>query len=550
MDPYRAPVDELPLREYYPQERTRRRISPSRSRGPAPAPRDPGVGDLVLERYRLIERLGAGGFGVVWRAHDELLDREVAVKRIPLGRDQEDGERAGREAMACARLSHPSIVALYEACAQDEAFYLISELVHGDTLARHISGKQLPDRQALEIALAMTAALAHAHERGVIHRDIKPQNVLVPAEGTVAAKLADFGGASLVGEDALTRTGDVLGTLAYMSPEQTEGREAGEEADLYSLALVLYEALAGTNPVRGPTPAATARRIGRPLPPLSASRPDLPDALLDAVDRALEAEPEDRGSLEDLRDGLHEALDGAAPARPRRPPPRDTAVMAHGPQRSEPAPLAGDEQSEHEEGAARRLALPRTAWLACAGVAVGWQVLAGRPGVGLILLAALAPLLVLPRRRPGNRVGAGWVTCALAPALGAAGLAAAYPAAAGQARRLARARRVRRARLLVAGARRAADRAPPVARTPCRDGRARGLAGVRVRGGLARAHAGPHDRGPARRGRVGGGLAPAAVDREGPQRDPRPSSGRRMVARDSPGDPQGRRWPERSPLAR
>ncbi len=366
-----------------------------------------------------------------------MLDREVAVKRIPLGRDQEDGERAGREAMACARLSHPSIVALYEACAQDEAFYLISELVHGDTLARHISGGQLPDRQALEIALAMTAALAHAHERGVIHRDIKPQNVLVPAAGTVAAKLADFGGASLVGEDALTRTGDVLGTLAYMSPEQTEGREAGEEADLYSLALVLYEALAGTNPVRGPTPAATARRIGRPLPPLSSSRPDLPDSLLDAVDRALEAEPEDRGSLEDLRDGLQQALDGAAPARPRRPSPvspRDTAVMALGPQRSEPAPLAGDEQSEHEEGAPRRLALPRTAWLACAGVAVGWQVLAGRPGVGLILLAALAPLLVLPRRRPGNRVGAGWVTCALAPALGAAGLAAAYPAAAGQAR--------------------------------------------------------------------------------------------------------------------
>ena len=438
MDPYRAPVDELPLREYYPQERTRRRIAPTRSGAPGPPPREPGVGDLMLERYRLIERLGAGGFGVVWRAHDELLDREVALKRIPLGGHEEDGERAGREAMACARLSHPSIVALYEACAQDEAFYLISELVHGDTLARHISGEDLTDGQALEIALAMTAALAHAHERGVIHRDIKPQNVLVPAEGAVAAKLADFGGASLVGEDALTRTGDVLGTLAYMAPEQTEGREVGEEADLYSLALVLYEALAGTNPVRGPTPAATARRIGRPVPPLSDSRPDLPDALLDAVDRALEPEPGDRGSLEDLRDGLQEALHGAPAARPhaRRPPvapSRSTAVVAHTLKLPEPLP-GQDEPLEDQEAAARALALPRTAWLACAGVAIGWQVLAGRPGVGLILLAALAPLLVLPRRRGSDRVGAGWVTCALAPALGAAGLAAAYPAAAGQAR--------------------------------------------------------------------------------------------------------------------
>jgi serine/threonine protein kinase len=219
----------------------------------------------VLERYRLLERLGAGGFGVVWRAQDELLRREVAVKRVFLGEPPIDAERASREAHAAARLSHPAIVALYEAHAVDDAFYLISELVDGDTLATLIAEESLEDEEILEISLALAGALSHAHARGVIHRDIKPQNVLVPHQADddatpqtllAAAKLTDFGGASLVGEDVLTRTGDVLGTLAYMAPEQSEGREVGAQADLYSLALVTYEALCGVNPVAAP-----------PLPP-------------------------------------------------------------------------------------------------------------------------------------------------------------------------------------------------------------------------------------------------------------------------------------------
>ena len=193
---------------------------------------------------------------MVWRAHDELLHREVAVKRISLGAggDPIDSERASREALAGARLAHPAIVVLHEACAAQDAFYLISELVHGDTLAELIAADALDDEELLEIGLALTDALAHAHARGVIHRDVKPQNVLVPHhpdERGGVAKLADFGGARLTGEDALTRTGDVLGTLAYMAPEQSEGREAAEPADLYALALVLYEGLSGVNPVRG-----------------------------------------------------------------------------------------------------------------------------------------------------------------------------------------------------------------------------------------------------------------------------------------------------------
>jgi eukaryotic-like serine/threonine-protein kinase len=410
----------------------------------------PAPDELVLGRYRLLEQLGSGGFGVVWRAHDELLHREVAVKRILLGAGEGpiDSERASREALATARLAHPAIVALYEACAKDGAFYLISELVDGDTLARLIAEEALADEEILEIGSALTSALAHAHARGVIHRDLKPQNVLVPhppdAAHTprtllAAAKLTDFGGASLVGEDALTRTGDVLGTLAYMAPEQSEGREVGVEADLYSLALVLYEALSGVNPVRGATPAATVRRIGRPLPPLARARRDLPGELTRALDRALAPAPGERGTLDELRAQLERALErGLSRSRwsarrrreDRHPPQEEPAVARHAATPRPPAPTLPEELEPR-----RALRLPRALWLACAGAIVCWQAFAGRPGVALLLLAALAPLALFPAERGDSRLGAGWLASALAPVLGVAGLAGVFPAIAGQASR-------------------------------------------------------------------------------------------------------------------
>jgi serine/threonine protein kinase len=448
----------------------------------------PATDSLVLGRYRLCEQLGAGGFGVVWRAHDELLHREVAVKRISLPVDG-DSERASREALAAARLSHPAIVALYEACAAPDAFYLISELVHGRTLAQLISADALADEEVLEIGIALADALAHAHARGVIHRDIKPQNVLVPdpagaVQGeealTCAAKLTDFGGARLAGEDALTRTGDVLGTLAYMAPEQSDGEEAGEEADLYSLALVLYEALCGVNPVRGATPAATVRRIGRPLTPLEHCRRDLPRELTRSLDRALAPEPADRGTLEELRLGLEEALeaparrfrrrarDGRARGRTSEGEPRTESeerlvpeqaagslrvfpktqlargpraadLLAGSPHRAdlhESFPQADDVAEEEESSEiARGPALPRALWLACALAAIVWQAWVGKSGVALLLLAAAVPIVAIPARRASRRVGIGWLGCALAPVLGLAGLAGAFPSLAGQAAR-------------------------------------------------------------------------------------------------------------------
>jgi hypothetical protein len=451
---------------------------------------EPRADALVLGRYRLRERLGAGGFGVVWRAHDEVLRREVAVKRIPLA-PGEDGERATREALASARLAHPAIVALYEACPAEDAFYLISELVDGDTLAQLIAADELADSQVLQIGVALCSALEHAHERGVIHRDVKPQNVLVPhsaadvpvpiseAFGGVA-KLTDFGGATLSGSDALTRTGDVLGTLAYMAPEQSEGRDASEAADLYSLALVLYEALSGVNPVRGATPAETVRRIGRPVRPLARVRRNVPHELARTIDRALVRSPGARGSLDQLREALERALEDGPrlPARGRGrrgAAPVDAPEARHEEQATElagaaheqtfnygrtrkldrigPVPIAqlpvgSDERDAHlqelraiaqaggepAQRAARR-GLPRAVWLVAAVALAVWQAAAGRPGAGLLVLVALLPVALAPIGRRDRAGTGGWLACTLAPALGVIGLAGAFPAIAGQAPR-------------------------------------------------------------------------------------------------------------------
>jgi eukaryotic-like serine/threonine-protein kinase len=257
---------------------------------------------LVLGRYRLERRLGAGGFGVVWLGWDEKLEREVAVKAIP--REGGSGERVEREARAAARLNHPGIVAVYELASDEHDVYLVSELVRGRTLAELVRASAIADRDVARIGLALCDALAHAHAHGVIHRDVKPQNVMVvadPAAGTGFAKLADFGVAHVVSDSPLTLTGDVVGTLAYMAPEQAEGAGVSPASDVYSLALTLYEAWTGTNPVRAGGPAATARRVGRPLPSLAGMRRDLPVELCDAIDDALDVDPGRRPTPRELR---------------------------------------------------------------------------------------------------------------------------------------------------------------------------------------------------------------------------------------------------------
>jgi len=268
------------------------------------------VGSLVLNRFLIERRIGSGGFGVVYEAWDGRLERTVAVKAIESR--GESGRRVLREAQAAARLNHPGIVTLYEMGEEDGNALLVTELVDGTTLACLSREGALGDREIGEIGADLCEALDHAHSRGVVHRDIKPQNVLVPPDGEFRAKLMDFGVARLADGAALTAPGDVVGTLAYMSPEQAEGSPAGPEADVYSLALTLYECWSGENPNRRPTPAATARAIGGRPRRLRRRRPDLPQELCDTIDAALEPRPSRRPALEELGSAIEESLDRLA----------------------------------------------------------------------------------------------------------------------------------------------------------------------------------------------------------------------------------------------
>jgi eukaryotic-like serine/threonine-protein kinase len=404
----------------------------------------------VLDRYRLVRQIGSGGFGVVWLAEDERLERAVAVKRSAM-HDEAVAARAEREARAAARLAHPGIVALYESGRDDEAVYLVSELVRGRTLAELMRDGELSDRDVLRVGVALCDALAHAHGRGVIHRDVKPGNVIVPDrphDGAGVAKLTDFGVARMVGDDALTITGDVVGTLAYMAPEQAAGGEVGEEADLYALALVLYEALGGGNPVRGRDAASTARRVGARLPALGRLRRDLPLELCRALDRAVLARPEQRGTLADLREALADGLPvaddergtiagsplegiaGPAP-RPRvRPRARVAAALCAGGLAAAAlawlTPAADFVVAPAAGAAAAALAVlvaPRLGWIATAGALAAW---AGGPTALVLGLAALPTVALL------RRSGTLWSLPAGAPLLGLAGLAGAWPALAAQ----------------------------------------------------------------------------------------------------------------------
>jgi eukaryotic-like serine/threonine-protein kinase len=274
------------------------------------------VGSLVLNRFLIERRIGSGGFGTVYEAWDGRLERPVAVKAIE-STDASGSGRVLREAQAAARLNHPGIVTLYEMGEEDGNALLVTELVDGTTLARLNRDGTLSDREIAEIGADLCEALDHAHERAVVHRDIKPQNVLVTDGGEPSAKLMDFGVARLTDAAALTAPGDVVGTLAYMAPEQAEGRVVGPAADVYALALMLYESWSGDHPTRRGTPAATARAIGARMKPLRRLRPDLPRELCATVDACLQTRPDRRPSLEELGGTIESSLDCLAEHPPR-----------------------------------------------------------------------------------------------------------------------------------------------------------------------------------------------------------------------------------------
>jgi len=255
------------------------------------------------DRYELVGRIGSGGFADVWEAYDTRRGEAVALKIVPEGRSMSG--RVVREVEAAAALSHPNIVALYDWFGDGRRSILVWELVRGESLDR-LAG-ELDDGDVVAIGVELLGALACAHAQGIVHRDVKPQNVMLADDGHV--KVMDFGIARLLDADTLTGDGDVIGTVAYMSPEQAAGKRVGPPSDVYSAGMVLYELLAGEHPLRGVTPAETLSNVaGARLPSLASLRPDLPGDLTGLIDSACAPVPSRRPAAVDLAEALDDLL--------------------------------------------------------------------------------------------------------------------------------------------------------------------------------------------------------------------------------------------------
>src|ERR1700754_4911068 len=271
--------------------------------------------DTIIDgRYRALRRLGAGGMAEVWCAEDEVLGRQVAVKLMGgrFAEDPEFHERFRREAQAAAGMQHPNIVAIYDRSEWDGTPYIAMELVDGKTLKELVVERgPLPPDVAVGLIEQVLRALGYAHKRGIVHRDIKPQNVLIDREGV--AKVADFGIAR-AGNSQMTQTGAIVGTVQYISPEQAQGLPVDLRTDLYSAGIVLYELLTGQVPFEGEAPVSIALKqvSERPVPP-SQMRPGVPPALEAVVLRALEKDPARRfQSAEEFIAALEQARHAAA----------------------------------------------------------------------------------------------------------------------------------------------------------------------------------------------------------------------------------------------
>jgi tRNA A-37 threonylcarbamoyl transferase component Bud32 len=274
---------------------------------------------LIDNRYKLVELLGSGGMAEVYLARDGVLDRNVALKvlRQQYASDEEFVERFRQEAKSAAKLSHPSIVSVYDQgrSEDDGAYYIAMEYVPGGTLKDRIQREgALAPGEAAGVALQIAEALQVAHERGVIHRDIKPQNVLLTERG--AAKVTDFGIARAASAATrVTRTGVVLGTAGYMSPEQAKGEPVGPASDLYSLGVVLHEMLTGNLPYEAESPLAQAiKHISEPPPSPREVNPEVPEALDAITMKLLAKNPEERyPSAAALAEDLERARSGFPP---------------------------------------------------------------------------------------------------------------------------------------------------------------------------------------------------------------------------------------------
>jgi len=369
------------------------------------------LGDVLGGRYRLVELLGQGGMATIYRATDAQLGREVAVKVLhpEYGRDPDFVARFKQEAQSAASLSHPNIVGVYDFGTDADGPYIVMELVDGEDVATLLGRNgPLPPRQAARLAAEVAHALAAAHARGIVHRDVKPGNVLVSSDGRV--KVTDFGIARAWADARLTLPGVTLGSVHYFSPEQALGEQATEASDIYSLGIVLYELLSGRRPWEGDSAAAVAMaRISAPPPLVSAVRPNVPPVLEEIDRRALSPDPAARfASAQAMAQALEGFLgEGAA----RAVPSVAAAAAAAAPAQSYPP----DAYAGRPAGTVPPASPPASAPLAEPGPeeprgTSPWIWIAGLLGLAILVIAGFAIFRLLTADGPTGTPGPGTVT--------------------------------------------------------------------------------------------------------------------------------------------
>jgi eukaryotic-like serine/threonine-protein kinase len=300
-------------------------------------------GSLLAGRYRVLRRLGTGGMATVLLAEDERLGRRVAVKRLHTGSPEEAADRFHREARLGASLNHPNLVTVYDAQPDGESLLIVMEFVDGASLADQLKHGPLPEGRVIEILSGVAKGLDEVHQRGVVHRDVKPSNILISATGQV--KLGDLGIAKTLEDTGITQSGVVLGTLQYIAPEQLAGEPVRPASDVYSLGLIAYEALSGTRVRKGSSLSEVLRQSEQPPPDLRGDRPGTPASAAMLVAGALEREPGRRpgsalGFVHDLAAALRGRDEAAAAAplppaavAPPPPPPEPPAARHRDPRR-------------------------------------------------------------------------------------------------------------------------------------------------------------------------------------------------------------------------
>ena len=354
----------------------------------------PALTRTIADRYRLLEPIARGGMATIHRARDERLGRDVAVKiiRPDLGEDPVFASRFAQEALRAAAIAHPNAVTVHDSGRDGTTQFIVMELVDGPDLAALLrrEGRLQPTRAAA-IAEEVASALAAAHARGIVHRDVKPGNILLRSDGR--ALIGDFGIARAAGDPTLTRTGVTLGSVDYFSPEQARGEEATVASDIYALGVVLYEMLTGRRPFHGETAYQTAiSRLTREPPPLAALAPDVPDGLAAIVRRAMAREPRDRyATAAELRDALaawratdasQAAAAAAAVAAPFPPTPVADAETTPTVPMATTVADGNLRPSDRPVAAQRRRALP--AWLLPATVTIVALAVIGFAGATLL----------------------------------------------------------------------------------------------------------------------------------------------------------------------